>query len=287
MILLLFWMAMYLTKRSHINATEHQEQCQYIMSYDYGSGENQHCTSYENIVPKTTKNMSCKKNSQCPMNNRIKKINYMVQVKLLEQQIPDMLMKCCGDCTYTETQVEDINTVLTDDSTLLKSSDIIYPVFGLQTSTRLYGFWFIPFMQVSPGLYILKQKSHENITADIMESITNLWTLIVILVIFALLSGFMIWLFETWTNPENFSQSFAAGLSDGFWLAYISMTTGNTSFVVYTNNNQVLPKPFQDIQNRSKNKQKFDHHHFNSSCTFHSFFQQMIPIKPGCSRILL
>ena len=38
--------------------------------------------------------------------------------------------------------------VLTNDSPSLNNSDVIFPVFGSQFSTQLYGLWFIPFMQV-------------------------------------------------------------------------------------------------------------------------------------------
>ena len=52
-----------------------------------------------------------------------------------------------------------------------------------------------------------------------------LWPFIVIVFILAVISGFCVWLADTWTNPDEFSRAFFAGLFDGFWWAIVSMTT--------------------------------------------------------------
>ena len=41
----------------------------------------------------------------------------------------------------------------------------------------------------------------------------------------ALISGFVAWSFETWNNAEEFPRPFLVGLFEGFWWAFISMTT--------------------------------------------------------------
>ena len=147
----------------------------------------------------------------------------------MEKQIRNILSICCGDCTNKEKvkEVEDITAVLANGSALLKSSDIIYPVFGRQTATKVYGIRFIPLMRVPPGLYITRKKTQAENGKELLLNAFNLWPLIVILHVFALLAGFLVWLFESWTNREEFSRSFVHGVIDGFWWAYISMTTGD------------------------------------------------------------
>ena len=219
-----------------------EEQCQYIMRYNFdGFDENQRCTREMNF--KSSKQSQCRNTTQCPMKTRITKIKHWAQVAVLDTQISNMMSKCCGDCSYDKVEVDDINDVLSNNSTLLKSSDIIYPVFGLQSSTQLYGFWFIPVMEVPPGLYIVKRKSPVEITTELVMNIVQLWPLLVILLTFAVLAGFVMWLFENWTNPKEFSQSFAVGMLDGFWLAYVSMTTGDV-FIIYMPNNRLLMEPY-------------------------------------------
>ena len=195
------------------------------MNANLGTGTNQHCTN--DLVPESNERRYCKNTTQCPFVTRITEINYMIQLRFLDQQIPDMLSKCCGECSYEKTIVEDINTLLANHSAMLKSSDIIYPVFGSQSSSQLYGHWFIPFMEAPPGLYIVKLKSRTDMTLEVMGSITGVWPLIIIVLILALLAGFVAWLFELGYNTEEFPESFVAGLLNGFWYAYISMTTGN------------------------------------------------------------
>ena len=216
------------TTPSYVEASQShlEEQCQYVMNYNYGNGESQQCTTKNHFGSKPTEINHCKNTTQCPFVTRITEINYMIQLRFLDQQIPDMLSKCCGDCSYEKTIVEDINILLANHSAMLKSSDIIYPVFGSQSSSQLYGFWFIPFMEAPPGLYIVKRKADLEIALQIIKDIISVWPLITILLSLALLAGFVIWLFETRTSTEEFPLSFVAGFLNGFWWAYISMTSG-------------------------------------------------------------
>ena len=65
------------------------------------------------------------------------------------------------------------------------------------------------FIQVPPGLYILKRKSQTDIVNEVMAGIIELWPLLVILFVFALLAGFVVWLSEMRTNTGEFPHSFA------------------------------------------------------------------------------
>ena len=53
----------------------------------------------------------------------------------------------------------------------------------------------------------------------------QLWPVFTISILIAMISGFLIWCAETWENEEQFSRTFYYGLFDGFWWAFVSMTT--------------------------------------------------------------
>ena len=207
---------------------ENKEQCESIINYNYNTEES-HCTKI--MVVSKKKLPSCRNTTQCPMKSRHTVINYTTPVWFMSRQIFDMFALCCGDCNLNQKIVDDISKLFENESTLLKSSDIVYPVFGSQASPQLYGFWFIPFMPVPPGLYIVRRKSREEITNEVMSHIIKLWPLFVILIVFAMLAGVVAWFIESWTNKEEFSRSFVVGLLDGFWWAYIAMTTGDVVFI--------------------------------------------------------
>ena len=58
-----------------------------------------------------------------------------------------------------------------------------------------------------------------------MSGVTGLWSLISASLLLALLSGFIAWILDTWTNEEEFPRPFLVGLFEGFWWSFISMTT--------------------------------------------------------------
>lgn len=41
----------------------------------------------------------------------------------------------------------------------------------------------------------------------------------------ALISGFIAWIMETWTNEKEFPRPFHIGCFEGFWWGFVSMTT--------------------------------------------------------------
>ena len=56
------------------------------------------------------------------------------------------------------------------------------------------------------------------------KSCLDLYPLIVISLLMAVISGFVAWLMETWNNVEEFPRPFLSDWFDGFWWAFVSMT---------------------------------------------------------------
>lgn len=58
-----------------------------------------------------------------------------------------------------------------------------------------------------------------------MGACFEMWPLLVIVLIMAVLSGFVIWVLEMRVNAAEFPPSFCTGVCQGFWWSFISMTT--------------------------------------------------------------
>ena len=127
-------------------------KCQYVLSYNYGT---EHCTYRGNYLPKQKHKTMCKNTSYCPWDLNITLIDYWPFSYLFYDQINDMLGKCCGECQL-HTVLKNVKKVMITNSSALTTSDMVYPVFGQKRFTRLHGHWFIPFMDIPPGLYVGK-----------------------------------------------------------------------------------------------------------------------------------
>ena len=105
------------------------------------------------------------------------------------------LQRCCGGCaniTYTK-QYTNITEVQL--SAVASSTDFILPFLGRSSATELYSFGFIPFIDVPCAYYITRR--HESPTSTVITACFSLYPLIVISLLAAMISGFIIWSLET------------------------------------------------------------------------------------------
>ena len=52
-----------------------------------------------------------------------------------------------------------------------------------------------------------------------------MWPLIVICLLLCIIAGFFMWILDTWKNKDDFPRPFFAGMMEGFWWGFVSMTT--------------------------------------------------------------
>jgi len=80
----------------------------------------------------------------------------------------------------------------------------------------------------SPGyslimdVQIFNDKANEIVMKTLM---TNTWPIIAFTLLLAGISGICVWILETYFNEEEFPRSFTKGSYEGFWWAFVSMTT--------------------------------------------------------------
>ena len=162
----------------------------------------------------------CSQNELCKRNYKVSSINLppYSTANLLEK----IVHKCCGHCvnfTYinffkniTEVTLHSINT-----------SDFIMPFVAKSSAVSLYGYHFIPLVDVPTAFYITPK--NKSVLESLILKCLNLYPLIVICLLMAIISGFIAWSLETWYNKEEFPRTFLTGLFEGFWWSFVSMTT--------------------------------------------------------------
>ena len=79
----------------------------------------------------------------------------------------------------------------------------------------------MPYIDVPKAMYVTR--TDDEIT--LVKSILRLYPLIFVCLLLAVVSGFIAWICETWSNEEEFPRPFIIGWVDGIWWSFISMTT--------------------------------------------------------------
>ncbi|XP_028415873.1 uncharacterized protein LOC114539445 [Dendronephthya gigantea] len=99
---------------------------------------------------------------------------------------------------------------------------------ALPLHTSKYGkslFETLPFIAVAESLGIAVLK-HSNVSsAKLMMSLVQAWPVLLFIILAACIAGVMMWFVERHSNSKQFSASFFSGAFDGFWWAFISMTS--------------------------------------------------------------
>ena len=68
----------------------------------------------------------------------------------------------------------------------------------------------------------------------VMMAVFDGWPVLVLTLIMAALSGIIMWALDSYWNPEEFPHSFFRGTWEGFWWAFVSMTTVGWVFFYYS-----------------------------------------------------
>jgi len=78
----------------------------------------------------------------------------------------------------------------------------------------------------SPGVAFIVVDDPPGTSAQaVFNSVLSGWPVLVLTLLMALLSGIIMWGLDTWYNPDEFPRSFIKGSGEGFWWAFVTMTT--------------------------------------------------------------
>ena len=143
----------------------------------------------------------------------------------MKETIITLLENCCGGCArcILKNELESILHLGSHLST--NASDIIFPVLADPMFDQLYGYHFIPVFEVPSAYYFTLRKSEADIIKELIWVCLNMWPLFTVSLLLAMISGFIAWSMETLGDTNGFSKVFIAGLFEGFWWSFVSMTT--------------------------------------------------------------
>lgn len=83
---------------------------------------------------------------------------------------------------------------------------------------------FVPVIE-SPGTLLIVKKHDVPIGADMIQIICEGWPLFILILAASATAGIVIWLFDRLQNPNEIPRPFLAGFWEGFWWAFVTMTT--------------------------------------------------------------
>lgn len=221
---LLFALLCFLLHFSQLNAVvKSKNQCLYVREDEFNECANKRL-SYQDLVRSTNEGKDeCINEAICRHEFKITFVQQMYNLQIFDV-FSKMLAHCCGRCaSYKVANIlKHLNEV---DDAVLKVSDIIFPVFGTKPTKDLHGFHFVPIYEAPSAYYFSRRTSGLVKLGDLVLGILSAWPLIVICLLLAALSGFIVWLLEKKVNRGEFPKPFFQGISEGFWWSFISMTT--------------------------------------------------------------
>ena len=139
-------------------------------------------------------------------------------------QLSDLFERCCGSCVRCS--LKHVHGVLPDvNISLLHSWDIVFPVIARSSLNELYGFHYIPVLEVPSAYLFSLSKSRKEKTMELLTLLYNMWPLFIICLFMSVSAGFVAWILESRSNTEQFPKAFHIGLFEGFWWAFVTMTT--------------------------------------------------------------
>ncbi|KAK3736640.1 hypothetical protein QZH41_017028 [Actinostola sp. cb2023] len=148
---------------------------------------------------------------------------------LLEQ----IFQRCCGNCSnghgpskilFTEPNSQKASLVEVKNNIKTKET-ISFPIPGKKDDNSYQSFKFLSVVS-SPGIAFIVVNAEPGSSARaVFNSVLGGWPILLLTMIMALLSGMIMWALDTWYNPDEFPRSFIKGSGEGFWWAFVTMTT--------------------------------------------------------------
>ena len=195
------------------------KQCNVVISHIFSN------CSREDLNGKNITKDVCVDETICRRVFRTSRIKKQTFSFTMLYAINDMMRTCCGNCAKLSS-LNNFTFMSEISQSSINSSDFIYPILGNRyNQNEMYGYHFIPSFDLPTAYYCTLPKSKLEMIQNITKACINLGPLLILCMLGAMISGFVVWTMETWGNPGEFPRPFHVGIFEGFWWSFISMTT--------------------------------------------------------------
>ncbi|XP_031556522.1 uncharacterized protein LOC116293260 [Actinia tenebrosa] len=104
--------------------------------------------------------------------------------------------------------------------------DLTFPITGISEDDKTFkDLQFIPVVQAPRVALLVLDKDMTDQTSQLLMTVTKAWPILVFIIVAATLSGMIIWALDRLKNPDEFPPPFISGTWEGFWWAFVTMTT--------------------------------------------------------------
>ncbi|XP_066917843.1 uncharacterized protein [Clytia hemisphaerica] len=139
-----------------------------------------------------------------------------------------LVQRCCLGCT----NLQFVHYTIPDDMffenfNAWENDSIIAPVEFRGEESSLLGHHLVPLFQHRKVYFLGLHTEIDSyvLLRGVINNALLTWPLFVTALSMAVLAGVIIWISEQWSNEEHFQKEFPRGAFEGFWWAYVSMTT--------------------------------------------------------------
>ncbi|XP_028415869.1 uncharacterized protein LOC114539440 [Dendronephthya gigantea] len=134
-----------------------------------------------------------------------------------------LLNLCCGKCwSIQETPCVDLadfyETANSKDAAL--SFPYIMSAYDKHLNDK-----YVSVIKDPSSAFVVKREGWKTMMKRLMLTIYDAWPVLITALLFSWISGMTMWVLETWVNDEQFPRRFLRGSWEGFWWAFVSMTT--------------------------------------------------------------
>ncbi|XP_032235133.2 uncharacterized protein LOC5510092 isoform X2 [Nematostella vectensis] len=138
-----------------------------------------------------------------------------------------MLHHCCGINPYNPMSCGELQHKTYEIGDVKPASDIEMPVIvnfkesGLRSQKKV-----VPMLPHTGVAFVVRRDRVEgDYSIQLLTSVFSAWPVLILTLLLSVLAGMIAWALDTSKNPKDFPRSFVHGACEGFWWAFVSMTT--------------------------------------------------------------
>ncbi|XP_068674888.1 uncharacterized protein [Montipora foliosa] len=106
-----------------------------------------------------------------------------------------------------------------------RDSHVIYPIIVDKQEAADMERNLISLMPSTSIAFVVPRGQRESYPKKLLMSVFEAWPVLILAILLSLLAGAFLWFLDTWYNEQEFPRTFFRGSWEGFWWAFVSMTT--------------------------------------------------------------